>query len=115
MPMLRQDGNHCENKNMKKLLKLLAVAGIALVGCIANSAALVQQSINFSLTLYNQTDSGVRTVRVSTKDIIENLAGIKVPGGKLWLVMPSDPGVDRNGTIGAVLEVTDSHGNVVVK
>ena len=100
---------------MKKLLKPSAIAGIAFLGCVASSIAQVQQSINFSLTVYDQTDSGVRAVRVSTKDVIENLAGSKVPGGKLWLVMPTDPGVDGNGTIGAVLEVTDSQGNVVVQ
>ena len=102
-------------RTMKKLLKPLAIAGIAFLGCVANSTAQVQQSINFTLTVYDQSNSGVRTLRVSTKDIIENLAGSKVPGGKLWLVMPTDPGVDGNGTLGAVLEVTDSHGNVVVQ
>jgi hypothetical protein len=100
---------------MNKLSKSLAIAGMAVLGCVANSTAQVQQSINFSLTVYDQTDTGVRSVRVSTKDIMENLAGSKVPGGKLWLVMPTDPGVDGNGTIGAVLEVTDSHGNVVAQ
>jgi hypothetical protein len=100
---------------MKKLTKTLVIAGMAVLGCVANCTAQVQQNINFSLTVYDQTDSGVRTVRVSNKDVIENLAGSKVPGGKLWLVMPTDPGVDGNGTIGAVLEVTDSHGNVVAQ
>jgi hypothetical protein len=98
---------------MKKLLKLLAIAGMAFLGFVANSTAQVQQSINFSLTVYNQTDSGVRTLRVSSKDIIDDLAGYKVHGGKLWLVMPTDPGVDRNGTIGAFLRVTDSQGRIV--
>jgi len=87
---------------------------MAFLGFVANSTAQVQQSINFSLTIYDQSDTRVRTLRVSNKDIIENLAGTKVRGGKLWLVMPDDPGVDRNGTIGALLRVTDAHGNVVV-
>src|SRR6266478_6633758 len=99
---------------MKRLLKALAIAGVAVLGFVANGKAQVQQSISFSLTLYDQTDTGVRTLRVSTKDVIENLAGTHVPGCKLWLVMPTDPGVDGNGTIGAFLRVTDSHGNVVV-
>jgi len=38
-----------------------------------------------------------------------------VSGGKLWLVMPSDPSPDGNGNIGASLRVTDSHGNVIVE
>lgn len=88
---------------------------MAFLGCVANSTAQVQQSISFSLTVYDQSDTSVRTLRVSTKDVIENLAGSSVPGGKLWLVMPTDPGVDGNGTIGAFLRVTDSHGNVVVE
>jgi len=101
-------------KTMKKSLKGLAIAGIAFLGCLANGTAQVQQSINFGITVYDQSDTSVRTLRVSTKDVIENLAGYNVPGGKLWLVMPTDPGVDGNGTIGAFLRVTDSHGNVVV-
>jgi hypothetical protein len=100
---------------MNKLSKSLAIAGMAFLGCVAKCPAQVQQGINFSLTVYDQTDSGVRALRVSTKDIIQNLAGTNVPGGKLWLVMPTDPGVDGNGTIGAVLEVTDPQGNVVVQ
>lgn len=98
---------------MKKSLKVLALAGATVLGCVANSAADVEQSINFTLTVYNQTDTGVRSVRVSTKDVIENLAGAPVPGGKLWLVMPTNPGVDGNGTIGAFLRVTDSHGHIL--
>jgi hypothetical protein len=108
-----QDVNHCENKNMKKLSKSLGIAGMAFLGCVADSTADVQQSISFTLTVYSQTDNGVRAVRVSNKDVIENLAGANVPGGKLWLVMPADPGVDGNGTIGAFLRVTDARGNVV--
>lgn len=99
--------------NMKKLLKALAIAGIAVLGCVAESTAQVQQSITFGLTIYDQTDTGVRVLRVSTKDVIENLAGSPVPGGHLWLVMANDPGVDGNGTIGAFLRVTDAHGNVI--
>jgi hypothetical protein len=98
---------------MKKSLKVLAIAGATVLGCVVNCTAQVQQSISFSLTVYNQTDTSVRPLRVSTKDVIENLAGAPVPGGKLWLVMPTDPGVDGNGTIGAFLRVTDSRGNIV--
>ena len=88
---------------------------MAFLACIANSTAQVQQSINFSLTIYDQSDTGVRAVRVSTRDVIQNLAGTTVPGGKLWLVMPTDPGVDGNGTIGAFLRVTDSQGNIIAE
>jgi hypothetical protein len=100
---------------MKKLMKLLAIAGMVVLGCIANGTAQVQQSISFSLTVYDQTDTSVRPLRISTKDVIENLAGSAVPGGKLWLVMPSDPSPDGNGNIGAFLRVTDAQGNVVVE
>lgn len=100
---------------MKKLLKTLAIAGVAVLGLVANGTAEVQQTISFSLTVYDQTDTGVRALRVSNKDVIENLVGTNVPGGKLSLVMPNDPGVDGNGTIGAFLRVTDARGNVIVE
>jgi hypothetical protein len=102
-------------RTMKKLSKVLAIAGMAFLGYAAIGTAQVQQSINFSFTVYNQTASRVRAVRVSTRDVMENLAGAKVPGGKLWLVMPTDPSVDGNGTIGAFLRVTDAHGNVIAE
>jgi hypothetical protein len=82
---------------------------------VASSTAQVQQSISFSLTVYDQSDTGVRTLRVSNKDVIENLAGTNVPGGKLWLVMPTDPSPDGNGNIGAFLRVTDAHGNIIAE
>ena len=88
---------------------------MTVLGFALNSNAQVQQSISFSLTVYDQTDSGVRAFRVTNKEVIENLAGTNVPGGHLWLVMPSDPGVDGNGTIGAFLRVRDSHGNVIAE
>ena len=100
---------------MKKVLKALAIAGVAVLGFVANSKAQVQQSISFSLTLYNQTDTGVRALRVSTRDVIANLAGTNVLGGRLWLVMPTDPSPDENGNIGAFLRVTDSRGNIIVE
>jgi hypothetical protein len=100
---------------MKKLSKALAIAGLAFLGLVANSTAQVQQSISFSLTIYDQTDTGVRVLRVSNKDIIANLVGTNVPGAHLWLVMPNDPGVDGNGTIGAFLRVRDWQGNVLAE
>jgi hypothetical protein len=100
---------------MKKLLKASVIAGVALLGFVANGTAQVQQSISLSLTVYNQTDTAVRAVRVSTRDVIANLAGTNVPGAKLWLVMPNDPSPGGNGNIGAFLRVTDSHGNVIVE
>ena len=100
---------------MKKVLKGLAIAGVAALGFVANVTAQVQQSISFSLTLYNQTDNAVRAVRVSTRDVIANLVGTNVPGGRLWLVMPSDPSPDASGNIGAFLRVTDSKGNIIVE
>jgi len=39
----------------------------------------VQQSISFSLTLRDQTETGVRSLRVTTRDVIENLVGTNVP------------------------------------
>ena len=99
---------------MKMLLKAWTIAGIAVLGFVASGKAQVQQSISFSLTVYHQTDTGVRALRVSTKDVIANLAGTNVPGGKLWLVMPANPSQDENGNIGAFLRVTDSKGNIIV-
>src|ERR1041385_4081324 len=99
---------------MKRLLKALAIAGVAVLGFAADGKAQVQQSISFSLTLYDQTDTGVRALHVTTRDVIVNLAGTNVPGGKLWLLMPSDPSPGANGNIGAFLRVTDPKGNVIV-
>ena len=99
---------------MKRLLKALAIAGVAVLGFVANGKAPVQQSISFSLTVYNQTDTGVRAVRITTRDVIANLVGTNVAGGRLWLVMPTDPSPDENGNIGAFLRVTDSRGNIIV-
>ena len=99
---------------MKRLLKALAIAGVAGLGFVANGKAQVQQSISFSLTMYNQTDTSVHALRVSTRDVIANLVGTNVPSGRLWLVMPSDPSPDGNGNIGAFLRVTDSRGNIIV-
>jgi len=100
---------------MKKLLKPLALAGVVFLGFVANCTAQVQQSISFTLTVYNQTDTSVRAVRVTTRDVIANLAGTNVPGGRLLLVMPTDPSPDENGNIGAFLRVTDSRGNIIAE
>ncbi len=96
------------------LSKVLAIAGMAVLSFVANSQAQVQQSITFSLTVYDQTERGIRSVRVTTRDVIANLVGTNVPGGKLWLVMPTDPTPDGAGNIGSFLRVTDSKGNVIV-
>src|SRR5690242_21524253 len=100
---------------MKKLSKILVLSGMAVLGYVANSTAQVQQSISFSLTVYDQTDTGVRALRLSNKDIIANLVGTNVPGAHLWLIQPNDPGVDGNGTIGAFLRVRDAHGNILAE
>jgi hypothetical protein len=105
------------NETMKMVLKTLAIAGMTVVGFVGNSEAQVQQNITFSWTVYNQNDdSSVRAVRVTTKDVIQNLAGTNMPGAKLWLVMSSDPSPDggNNDNIGAFLRLTDSRGNVIV-
>lgn len=99
---------------MKRVLKTLAIAGITILGLAASCQAQVQQSITINFTVYNQTETGIRTVKISNRDIIANLVGTNVPGGKLWLVMPSDPTPDGNGSIGAALRVTDARGNVIV-
>ena len=99
---------------MKRLLKALAIAGVAVLGLVANGQAQVQQSISFSLTLRDQTDTGVRVLRVTTRDVIANLVGTNVPGGRLWLVMPDDPNPDGSGNIHAFLRVTDSRGNNII-
>ena len=65
---------------MKKPLKALAITGVAFLGCVASATAQVQQSITFSLTVYDQSDTNVHTLRVSTKDVIENLAGTNLEG-----------------------------------
>ena len=101
-------------KMLLKASKVLAIAGVAVLGFVANGKAQVQQSISFSLTVYDQTDKGIRALRISTRDVILNLVGTNVPGGRLWLVMPTDPSPDGSGNIGAFLRVTDSRGNIIV-
>lgn len=100
---------------MKKILKALTIAGVAVLGFAASGTAQVQQSISFSLTIFDQTDSGIRAVRVTTRDVIANLVGTNVPGGKLWLIMPTDPSPGGNGNIGAFLRVVDPQGNVLAE
>src|SRR5436190_13349037 len=67
------EDKHCENENenenMKKLIKALAIAGVAVLGYVGNGTAQVQQSISFSLTVFDQTDTSVRAVHVTTRDI----------------------------------------------
>ena len=99
---------------MKWLMKAAGIGMVLCMGLVWSSQAQVQQSISISLNVYNQTASGVRTVRVSTRDVIRFLAGgNNVPGGKLWLVMPSDPSPDGSGNIGAFLRVTGSDGTII--
>src|SRR5690349_19261659 len=100
---------------MKRLFKALAIVGVAVLGFVANGRAQVQQTISFTLTLFNQTGTGVRAVRVTTRDVIANLVGTNVPGGRLLLVMPPNPSPDGNGNIGAFLRVTDARGNVIAE
>jgi len=100
---------------MKMTSKAFAIAGLTVLGFVTNSTAQVQQTISFNLTVYNQTETGVRALRVSNKDIIQNLTGTNVPGNRLWLIQPSDPGIDGNGTIGAFLRVTDARGNILAE
>jgi hypothetical protein len=100
--------------SMKTLLKAWTVTAMVVLGFAANSKAQVQQSISFSFTVYNQVDTSVRPLRISTKDVIANLVGTNVPGGKLWLVMPDHPFPDGSGNIGASLRVTDAKGNILV-
>jgi hypothetical protein len=100
---------------MKRLLNGLMIAGVAVLGFAASGKAQVQQSINFSLTLRDQTDTGVRLLHISNRDVIANLVGTNVPGARLWLIMPSDPSPGANGNIGAFLRVTDGQGNVLAE
>jgi len=106
---------HYEKEHMNRVMKTAAVALAGLLAAMANSQAQVQQSISISLTLYNQTETGIRTIRLSNKDLIANLVGTNVPGGKLLLVMPTNPSPDDTANIGAFLRVTDSHGNIIVE
>ena len=102
---------------MNKLAKALVIAGVAVLGVVANGRAQVQQPINFNLKLYDSSGGGVHIIKITTKDVIENLLGdTNVAGAKLWLIMPNDiaPAGD-NGNIGASLRVTDSQGNIIVE
>src|SRR5262249_55659889 len=98
---------------MNSVLKTAAVALAGLLAAMANGQAQVQQSISISLTVNNQDGTGIRPFRISNKDIIANLVGTNVPGGKLLLVMPTNPTPDDSANIGAFLRVTDSHGNIL--
>jgi hypothetical protein len=98
---------------MKWVLKTAVIGLAGFLAAMANSQAQVQQSISISLTLYNQNGTGIRTMHITTRDVIENLAGTTVPGAKLWLVMPNDPTPDGSGNIGAFLRITGSDGTVI--
>src|ERR1051326_5532314 len=100
---------------MKLLTKTLTIAGVTVLGFVASSNAQVQQGISFSFTVFNQSDSSVRGVRVTNKDVIENLVGTNVPGARVVGVMPNDPSPDGNGNIGAFLRVIDARGNVLAE
>src|ERR1041385_6183971 len=99
---------------MKRVIKTMAMGLAGFLGAVAIGQAQVQQSISISLTLYDQTDTSIVTRRVTTQTVIENLAGTNVPGGHLWLVMPSDASPGGAGNIGAFLRVTDRSGNIIV-
>jgi hypothetical protein len=97
-------------RGMQKLIAgLLVVAGMAVT-----AHGQVQQSLSISLTIYNETNGIVRAVHLSTKDIIRYYVGTNVPGGKLWLVMPSDPSPNpgANDNIGAFMRITGNGGLV---
>src|SRR3954465_9233499 len=106
-----------ETSIMNKLAKALAIAGVAVLGVVANGRAQVQQPINFNLKLYDSSGGGVHIIKITNKDVIQNLLGdTNVAGAKLGLIMPNDiaPAGD-NGNIGASLRVTDPQGNIIVE
>jgi hypothetical protein len=100
---------------MNRVLKTAAAALAGLLAAMAHSQAQVQQSISINLTISNQDGDGIRPIRIGNKDIITNLVGTNVHGGKLLLVMPTNPTPGDGNNIGAFLRVTDSHGNIVAE
>ena len=101
---------------MNRIAKTLAVGAVVILGVLAEGKAQVEQAITFNLRLYDQTDTGVRTLKIVNKDIILNLVGTNVPGAKLFLVMPNEPTPSGDtGNIGAWLRVTDAKGNILAE
>src|SRR5262249_34974394 len=98
---------------MKRVIKTAVVALAGLLAAVADSQAQVEQSISISLTINNQSGTSIRPISFSNKDIILNLVGTNVPGGKLLLVMATNPTPDSSANLGAFLRVRDSHGNIV--
>jgi len=91
------------------------IAGLMMfLGTMGTGWSQVQQSLSISLTVYNETNDTIRAVRVTTRDIIRNFVGTNVPGGKLWLVMPTDPSPNTraNDNIGAFMRITGNGGLV---
>src|ERR1041385_153880 len=111
----RQQRQALRTGNQKRVGEVLGIVAVTFLGFAANCKAQVQQTISFSLTVFNQTETGIRAVRVSTKDVIANMVGTNVPGGRLYVVMPSDPAPDDNGNIGAFLRATDARGNILAE
>jgi hypothetical protein len=106
---------HYEKSIMKRVIKIAAVALAGLLAAMADSQAQVQQSISISLTISDQDGNSIHTTHIGNKEIITYLVGTNVPGGKLLLVMPTNPTPDPNTNIGASLRVIDSHGNIVTE
>jgi len=100
---------------MNRVLKraILVLAGI--LAAVVQSHAQVQQSINISLTVNNQSSGGIQKMRISNRDIINKMVGTNVPGGRLLLVMPYNPVPDSAANIGAKLRVVDRHGDIVAE
>jgi hypothetical protein len=112
---LRGCANITRKNTMNRVLKTVVIGLAGLLAAVANNQAQVQQSINIDLTISNQDGDGIRPIHIRNKDIITNLVGTNVPGGKLLLVMATDPVPGDGNNIGAFLRVTDSHGTIVAE
>jgi hypothetical protein len=106
---------HYEKIMNRGVLKKAAVALAGLLAAVAHSQAQVQQNISINLTINNQVGNSIHTIHISNKDIIAKMVGTNVPGGKLLLVMPSNPTPDDDANIGAFLRVIDSHKNIIAE
>jgi hypothetical protein len=79
--------------------KLAMWAAAFLVGAaVTGQAQTLMQPLSISLVAYDQpTQSRIRAVRITTRDVINLFAGTNVPNGRLFLV--TQAGVPMSGVI----------------
>ena len=96
---------------MRNAITAILVGFLGFVAANSKSNAQnVVQNLNIGLTVYNH-NATVRSLHISTRDIIRCFVGTNAPGSKLLLVMPENPSPDSSNNMGAFLRVTFNDGS----